>query len=171
MSFSFYTLVFTVPAAHKDAVVNAVLDADAGHMGNYDRAYTEIKSLGHFRPLEGAKPAVGEVGKEEVVDEVRIEVPVPKSKVAKVTEALLKAHPYEMPAYCFLPSLTSSDVTHPKGDRIGTFVSLGFILLLFAVFFLFFTRLPAEDSFIARFRSWLAEKAGWAFGCEGHEEE
>ena len=55
--------------------------------------------LGRFTPVGHANPYIGEVGLEEKVDEVKIEAIVPHELRDKVLRSMLKAHPYEEPAY------------------------------------------------------------------------
>ena len=88
-----------VPVADADAVRRALTDAGAGRIGDYDSASFTSPGEGRFRPLEGARPAIGSVGELEVVDEVRIEVVAPRHRRAAVVAAMLAAHPYEEPAY------------------------------------------------------------------------
>ena len=49
-------------------------------------------------PLAGAHPARGNVGEEEQVEEVRIEVMCPAELAAQVAAAARAAHSYEQPA-------------------------------------------------------------------------
>lgn len=70
-------------------------DAGAGILGNYTHASFSTKGVGRFIPREGAKPAIGEVGKLEEVEEERIEVICQKEKLKAVVAAIRKAHPYE----------------------------------------------------------------------------
>jgi putative NIF3 family GTP cyclohydrolase 1 type 2 len=55
--------------------------------------------VGTFFPLEGAKPAIGQKGRLEKVDEIKLEAVVPGERVADVVSAMRKVHPYEMPAF------------------------------------------------------------------------
>ncbi len=88
-----------VPAADADAVRRALAAAGAGTIGDYDSASFSTPGEGRFRPLAGANPAIGEVGRLEVVDEVRVELVLARPRRAAVVAALLAAHPYEEPAY------------------------------------------------------------------------
>jgi dinuclear metal center YbgI/SA1388 family protein len=88
-----------VPVADAEAVRAALAAAGAGQIGDYDSASFSTPGEGRFRPLDGAAPTIGEVGRLEVVDEVRLEVVVARSRRAVVVAALLAAHPYEEPAY------------------------------------------------------------------------
>ena len=112
-------LVVFVPTGSADAVREALALAGAGRIGEYDHASFSTPGEGRFRPLDGANPTVGEVGRIEVVDEVRIESVLPRSRRAAVVAAMLAAHPYEEPAYDVLeladPGLADSGV-----GRIGT---------------------------------------------------
>ena len=92
-------LVVFVPADAADRVRSALAEAGAGRIGDYDQASFSSGGEGRFRPLVGADPSVGEVGRPEVVDEVRVEVVLPRRLRGAVVAAALAAHPYEEPAY------------------------------------------------------------------------
>ncbi len=88
-----------VPLAAADGVRQALADAGAGTIGSYDQASFSTPGEGRFRPLPGATPVVGEVGRVEVVVEVRVEAVLPRTLRSAVIRALVDAHPYEEPAY------------------------------------------------------------------------
>src|SRR3954466_1496245 len=96
-------LVWFVPEASLDATREAVFAAGAGRIGNYERCSWFTPGTGTFRAAEGADPAIGEVGKEEHVPELRVETVVPVELAAAVVRALLDAHPYEEVAYELSP--------------------------------------------------------------------
>ncbi|MCR4429862.1 MAG: Nif3-like dinuclear metal center hexameric protein [Tepidanaerobacteraceae bacterium] len=96
-------IVVFVPRGYEDAVKNAMGDAGAGFIGNYSHCSFNVSGTGTFKPGEGAKPFIGEKGKLETVDEVRIETIVPESLVRKVISAMIKVHPYEEVAYDIYP--------------------------------------------------------------------
>jgi dinuclear metal center YbgI/SA1388 family protein len=97
-----YKLVVFVPAESAAKLSNAVFAAGAGAIGNYSHCGFMALGEGSFKPLEGAKPAIGKKGKLEKVSEIRFETIVPAEKLAKVIDAMKKTHPYEMPAFdCF----------------------------------------------------------------------
>ena len=98
-------VVVFVPETHTDAVRKAIGDAGAGKIGNYSRCTFSSKGQGHFLPLEGAHPSIGEVGKMEAVAEERIEFICDKSLLAKVIEAMKQVHPYEEVAFDIYPLL------------------------------------------------------------------
>ncbi|PPK95389.1 dinuclear metal center YbgI/SA1388 family protein [Kineococcus xinjiangensis] len=95
------TLVTFVPVPDAERVLDAVAAAGAGRAGNYERAAWSTTGTGTFTPLPGAAPAIGEVGRREHVEEVRLELGVPRARRRAVLAALLAAHPYEVPVAAF----------------------------------------------------------------------
>ena len=96
-------LVVFVPATHHEQVLKAVGDAGAGNIGNYSHCTFNTPGTGTFVPQAGTNPYIGEQGKFERVEEVRLETVVPESRQDKVIEAMLEAHPYEEVAYDLYP--------------------------------------------------------------------
>jgi len=73
-----FKIVVYVPISDADKIRQVFAEAGAGQVGNYDSTSFSVKGTGRFRPLAGAKPAVGVVGKLEEVEEERIETVVRK---------------------------------------------------------------------------------------------
>jgi len=94
-----YRLDVYVPASHVDAVKAALFSEGAGSLGNYDSCCFSVDGAGQFRPLRGAQPYLGATGALEVVPEVKVEVIIPEVRLPAALKAMLKAHPYEMPAF------------------------------------------------------------------------
>lgn len=92
-------LVVFVPKSHHQEVLDAVLGAGAGWIGNYSHCSFNIEGFGTYVPREGSNPFLGQEGKMERANEVRIETIVPHAIRNKVIQAMLKAHPYEEVAY------------------------------------------------------------------------
>ncbi len=111
-------LVVLVPVGAAEAVRSAVTGAGAGAVGDYDSCTFTSTGQGRFRPLEGANPAIGTLGRHEVVDEVRIETVLPRLLRAPVVAAMRSAHPYEEPAFDVLELATLDDPDRGSG-RIG----------------------------------------------------
>ena len=103
MSSRTHKLVWFVPEAALDATREAVFAAGAGRIGDYEKCSWYTKGTGTFRGGEGADPAVGEAGREERVDEYRVETVVPADETRAVVQALLGAHPYEEVAFELYP--------------------------------------------------------------------
>ncbi|MCX7861823.1 MAG: Nif3-like dinuclear metal center hexameric protein [Bacteroidales bacterium] len=96
-------LVTFVPHTHVEYVRQALFDAGAGHIGNYDSCSYNIEGYGTFRGNEEANPFVGEKGQLHQEPETRIETIFPVFKTNQIIQALLKAHPYEEVAYDLYP--------------------------------------------------------------------
>lgn len=94
-----YKICFFVPINEAESVKSAMFAAGAGRIGNYDHCSFETLGTGQFRPLTGADPFIGVVGKLERVSELKIEMVCEDQKILEVVSALKKNHPYEMPAY------------------------------------------------------------------------
>ncbi len=91
--------VVFVPTQACAAVLDAMAEAGAGRIGNYERCAFESTGTGTFRPLPGADPHVGAVGEIEQVAEVRFEMIAERRLRPAVTAAMRSAHPYEEPAF------------------------------------------------------------------------
>lgn len=103
---SMYALVFFVPTTQLEEVKNALFAQGAGRLGSYEQCSFQVRGEGQFRPLAGSSPFLGGEGVLEKAEEWRVEMIVSKEVVNEVVEALLSAHPYEMPAYHLYPVLT-----------------------------------------------------------------
>ena len=88
-----------MPDDDVDKVAAAMHEAGAGAIGAYDRAMFQAPGTGSFRPLDGATPAIGEVGEVEHVSETRVEMVAAPSPGEAVRAAMVAAHPYEEVAY------------------------------------------------------------------------
>ncbi len=87
------------PRADTDALIDAMAAAGAGRIGDYDRAAFTAPGTGTFRPLAGANPTIGSIGRIEQVEESMLQMVAPRRLRARVVEALRAAHPYEEPAF------------------------------------------------------------------------
>jgi hypothetical protein len=85
------------PVSH--AVLEALWEAGAGHVGNYDQCCFYSDGTGTFRPLEGTHPYIGSQGTLSHQKEVRIEVVFPVYLQKTILRQLLTVHPYEEVAY------------------------------------------------------------------------
>lgn len=97
-------LVTFVPESHAEIVRNALSNAGAGHIGNYDSCSFNVLGDGKFRAVSNeCNPFCGEIGILHTEPEVRIETVLPVFKKSHVLRTLLAVHPYEEPAYDFYP--------------------------------------------------------------------
>ena len=111
-------LTVYVPEADAERVRGALSEAGAGRIGDYESASFTSPGEGRFRPLEGARPAVGRVGDLEVVGEARIEVVLDRRRRAEVIAAMLVAHPYETPAWDIV-ELADGGTASTGAGRVG----------------------------------------------------
>jgi len=98
-----HKLVWFVPREALDAVRDALFGAGAGRIGDYERCSWYTVGTGTFLAGEGTDPAIGQVGKEERVSELRVETVVPAGLERQVVDALRAAHPYEEVAFELYP--------------------------------------------------------------------
>lgn len=96
---NFYKLVVYVPIENADTVREAIGSTGAGTIGNYSHCSFSSRGVGRFKPLDGANPHIGGVGKYESVEEERIEVTVSEGLLQTTIDAMIEAHPYEEVAY------------------------------------------------------------------------
>lgn len=107
-------LVVFVPLMAVETVRQAITAAGGGALGAYDSCTFTGLGEGRFRPLAGARPAVGQVGDLEVVQEARVETVMPRALRSQVVQAMRLAHPYEEPAF---DVLELGDAPGPAGNR------------------------------------------------------
>lgn len=96
-------LVTFCPVDHAEKVRNAMFQAGAGHIGNYDQCSFNLQGTGTFRPYGKAAPFVGEKNRIHQETEIRIEVIFQNYLKNEILSSLLKSHPYEEVAYDLYP--------------------------------------------------------------------
>ena len=92
-------LTVYAPVECVSALEQALFDAGAGRIGNYDQCAFITQGSGSFRPLPGANPHEGTIGERKIQEEVRLDVLLPMHQRSKVHSAMLQAHPYEEVAH------------------------------------------------------------------------
>jgi hypothetical protein len=93
------SLVVYIPESHLESVKEAMFKAGAGRLGKYDQCCWQTEGKGQFRPMEGADPHTGKVGKLETVKEWKVEMVCERDKLGAAIKALKSAHPYETAAF------------------------------------------------------------------------
>ncbi|MEM1330440.1 MAG: Nif3-like dinuclear metal center hexameric protein [Planctomycetota bacterium] len=96
-------IVTFVPEDHAEQVRNAMATAGAGLIGDYRVCSFASPGVGTFLGGEGTNPAVGEAGRLERVQELRLEMIADASAAALVCDTLRRFHPYEEPAIDLIP--------------------------------------------------------------------
>jgi hypothetical protein len=94
-----YKMCYFVPETHVEQTKQALFEAGAGRIGDYDCCAWQCRGQGQFRPLEGSDPFLGKAGEIEVVDEYKVELVCADELIQDALAALKRAHPYEEPAY------------------------------------------------------------------------
>lgn len=92
-------LVTFVPQTHIEQVREAIFNAGAGHIGNYENCSFNIEGEGTFKGNENTHPFVGKPEKLHVEKEIRLETIFPSHLQRAVIDAMLSSHPYEEIAY------------------------------------------------------------------------
>jgi len=96
-------LVTFVPTEYANNVRNAIFEAGAGYIGNYDCCSYNTEGKGTFRASKNANPFVGNIGELHFENEIKIETVFQKSSQEKIINALLNSHPYEEVAFDIFP--------------------------------------------------------------------
>jgi hypothetical protein len=102
-NFNQVKLEIFVPQEHVSQVREALAQIGAGVIGNYDHCMAVTQVTGSFRPLEGANPFDGKVGKLSTVTEYKLEVNCRRELVKEAIQAVKNAHPYEEPLINIIP--------------------------------------------------------------------
>ena len=82
-----------------DSVREALAEAGAGQIGDYDNCSFNVEGKGTFRALAGAEPFIGKPNELVSQEETRLSVVFPAWMEASVLKALKSAHPYEEVAF------------------------------------------------------------------------
>jgi len=99
----FVSIRVGVPIGHAEIIRKALGDVGAGVQGKYTHCSGTYRVEGRFTPITGAHPAIGEIGKPEVVEEVAIETICHKDILERVIDAVQIVHPYEEPPIDIFP--------------------------------------------------------------------
>lgn len=91
-------ITYTVPD-NAEKVRNAMFEAGAGTIGNYDSCSFNSEGFFTFKGNEKSNPTIGEKGKLHTGTEIKIEVIFEKHLQSSVLKALLSNHIYEEVAY------------------------------------------------------------------------
>jgi dinuclear metal center YbgI/SA1388 family protein len=92
-------LVTYVPLGSKDALLEKLFEAGAGHLGNYSHCSFTGEGTGSFLPGQGSNPAIGKQGDLQLEPEVQLHITFTHERERAVLDALFAHHPYEEVAY------------------------------------------------------------------------
>lgn len=94
-----YKLVTYIPAENLDTLRNALFEAGAGQIGNYEDCSFSSIGKGTYMGNENSNPEIGERFEFVEATEAKLEVVFEKHLKTKVLQALFKHHVYEEVAY------------------------------------------------------------------------
>ncbi len=95
-------VTYTVPD-NADAVRNALFEAGAGTIGNYDHCSFNSRGFSTYMGNEDSNPVIGKKGELTIGDEIKIEVTFKKHQQEAILKALFNSHIYEEVAYEIYP--------------------------------------------------------------------
>ncbi|MDQ3387357.1 MAG: Nif3-like dinuclear metal center hexameric protein [Actinomycetota bacterium] len=96
-------LVIFVPPTNVDDVADALDEAGAGVIGEYTHCTFRSPGTGTFLGGADSTPYLGEQGRLEKVEEIKLETIVPSHLIQEAVAAAVKAHPYEEAALDVYP--------------------------------------------------------------------
>ncbi|MBA3647540.1 MAG: Nif3-like dinuclear metal center hexameric protein [Chitinophagales bacterium] len=106
-----------VPENYASAVRDALFQAGAGSIGNYDECSFNMEGYGSFRGNERTDPFAGEKGIRHREMETKIEVVFPEWLTKNVVAALKQSHPYEEVAYDLV--ILGNEWEHAGAGMVG----------------------------------------------------
>jgi dinuclear metal center YbgI/SA1388 family protein len=92
-------LITFVPKNEADTLRNALFEAGAGSIGNYNNCSFNTEGIGTYKGNEASNPTLGKKGEIHFENETQIAVTFPRHLESKILKALFKTHSYEEVAY------------------------------------------------------------------------
>jgi len=92
-------LVTFIPTEKSEVVLQALHQAGAGNIGQYENCSFRVEGSGTFTPKEGSSPYLGKPNEFTKVKEIRVELIFPNHIESKIVNALKESHPYEEVAF------------------------------------------------------------------------
>jgi hypothetical protein len=92
-----------VPQEYALKIRDELAKVGVGRLGNYDHCVAIYPVQGYFRPLLGAEPFEGEIGKITETAEYKVEVNCKRDLVDQAIKAIRSVHPYEEPLVNIIP--------------------------------------------------------------------
>jgi dinuclear metal center YbgI/SA1388 family protein len=112
-------LVVFVPVDDADRLCAALSkQAAAGVIGHYSDCSFRLRGTGTFRGDESTNPAVGQRGRLEQVEEIRLEMVCPAGCLGRAEQVIRAEHPYEEPAWDVYPLRPSTSCDAGAGRRV-----------------------------------------------------
>jgi len=91
-----------IPVENAEKLRNALFNAVAGNIGNYDRCSFNIDGEGTYRGNQNSNPSIGKKGENHTENETQISVLYESKNETTILASLQKNHPYEEVSYDLL---------------------------------------------------------------------
>lgn len=92
-----------VPKEYALKIRDELAKIGVGRIGSYDHCVAISPVQGYYRPLPGAEPFEGQVGKVNEVAESKVEVNCERGLVDQALKVIRSVHPYEEPLVNIIP--------------------------------------------------------------------
>ena len=92
-----------VPREYALKIRDELAKIGVGRIGSYDNCVAMYPVQGYYRPLPGANPFDGEIGKISEVAEYKVEVNCRRELVNEAIQVIRRVHPYEEPLVNVIP--------------------------------------------------------------------
>jgi hypothetical protein len=102
-NFTDVKLEIFVPQEYALKIRDQLAKIGVGRIGDYDHCVAISSVKGYFRPLPGANPFNGEIGRIQEVTESKIEVNCKRELVNEAINLIRRVHPYEEPLVNVIP--------------------------------------------------------------------
>lgn len=102
---SFIKCEVFLPKDYEKKLIDALNAHEILKFNQYDSVYAATEVTGHWRPLEGADPYDGTIGKLSTAKEIKLEFRIPVYERMRVERIIREVHPYEEPVINFLELL------------------------------------------------------------------
>lgn len=102
-NFTEVKLEIFVPQEYALQIRDELAKIGVGRIGNYDHCVAISPVQGYYRPLLGADPFQGEIGKISETAENKVEVNCKRELVNEAIRVIRQVHPYEEPLINIIP--------------------------------------------------------------------
>ncbi len=99
----YFKIEIFAPEDAVDEILEGLAKTHAGEIGKYDHCASITPVQGFWRPLDDAKPYLGNPGELFSGSEVKIEVLCREENLMEAVQAVREAHPYEEPVINVIP--------------------------------------------------------------------
>ena len=92
-----------IPQEYALKIRDELSKVGVGRIGSYDHCVAVYPVKGYYRPLPGADPFEGEIGKITEVAEYKVEVNCKRELVNEAMKVIRSVHPYDEPLVNVIP--------------------------------------------------------------------